>query len=185
MYFGLRPRHIRGSASSAARSRRCSRDAVIPDAIASVRDEATDTERSPGCGSTSGTEFLQKLVRRNPEGVGLQRTADDHHRVCAEDVDQYVAAKLGGIVQSYDRILVSRQHVIQARFVLDEIVHARKILEGPFHVSDQPGQRKSLGFPAVEHFLDQGKHGVLVEVALAQVCLVPGADLELSALLRG
>jgi len=43
-------------------------------------------------------QLAQKFVRRNPEWIGLQRATDDHHRVCPKDVDQYVAAKLGGII---------------------------------------------------------------------------------------
>ena len=63
-------------------------------------------------------QFAQKLIRRNVKWVFLQYTADDDHRVGSHDVNDYVPAKLGEIVRSYDRVSIKWQNIVQARFVL-------------------------------------------------------------------
>ena len=82
------------------------------------------------------TQLPQEFIRRNEERVLLEDSADDDHRVGPHDVDDDLPAKLGEIVDSYDRVLISRQNVVQSRLVLHQIVDARPILERPFHVSD-------------------------------------------------
>jgi hypothetical protein len=66
----------------------------------------------------SFAQLTQELVRWNKERVLLEDAADDNHRVGPHDVDDDVPAKLGEIIQSYDRVLVARQQIIQPCLVL-------------------------------------------------------------------
>jgi hypothetical protein len=123
----------------------------------------------------SFTQLPQELVRGNEERVLLEDAADDDHRVGPHDVDNDLPAKLGEIVDSYDRVLISRQNIIQPRLVLHQVVDARSIFEGPFHVRDQPSEREPLLSAAVEDLLDQREHPVLIEVTIAQISASPVA----------
>src|SRR5712671_6022016 len=98
--------------------------------------------------SVAFAQLAQELIRRNEEGVLLERSADDNHRMRPHDVDNDFPAKLGEMVRSSDRIAVPRQQVVQPRLVLEQVVDARAILQCPFHVGDQPGQWEML-FSAV------------------------------------
>jgi hypothetical protein len=51
----------------------------------------------------------QELIRWNKERVLLQDAPNNDHGVCPHDVDHNVSAKLGEIIQSYDRVFVARQ----------------------------------------------------------------------------
>ncbi len=82
------------------------------------------------------TQLPQEFVRRNEEGVLLEDAADDDHRVGPHDIDDDLPAKLGEIVDSYDRVLIPRQDIVQSRLVLHQVVDARPIFERPFHVGD-------------------------------------------------
>ena len=64
------------------------------------------------------TQLTQEFVRRNEERILLQDAANDDHRVRPHDVDNDVPAKLGEIVDSYDRVTVARQEIVQPRLVL-------------------------------------------------------------------
>jgi len=44
-------------------------------------------------------------------------------------------------------VRVARQDVVQARLVLDQVVHPRPVLERPLHVRDQACEREALGPP--------------------------------------
>src|ERR1700682_3149713 len=123
----------------------------------------------------SFTQLPQKLVRRNEERVLLEDAADDDHWVGPHDVDDDLPAKLGEIVDSYDRILISRQNIIQPRLVLHQVIDPRSIFEGPFHVGDQPSEREPLLDAAVEDLLDQSEHPDLIEVTIAQIRVGPVA----------
>ena len=123
----------------------------------------------------SFTQFPQELVRRNKERVLLQNAADNDHRVRPHDVNYNLPAKLGEVVDSYDRVLISRQNVIQPRLVRHQVVDPRSIFEGPFHVSDQPSEREPLLNAAVEDLLNQSEHPVLIEVTIAQIRVSPVA----------
>ena len=92
----------------------------------------------------SFAQLAQEFIRRNEERVLLEDAADDDHRVGPHDVDDDLPAKLGEIVQSYDRVLIARQQIIQPRLILHQVVDSRSIFEGPFHMGDQPGEREPL-----------------------------------------
>src|SRR4029077_3948135 len=90
-------------------------------------------------------------------------------------------AKLGEIVQSYDRVLIARQQIIQPRLILHQVVDSRSIFKGPFHMGDQPGEREPLLDAAVKDLLDEREHPVLIEVTIAQIGVSPVASLALTA----
>src|SRR2546422_6981102 len=46
-------------------------------------------------------------------------------------------------------------------------------------MGDQPSQREALLSAALQHLLDQGKHPILIEVAIPQIGISPVAQLEL------
>src|SRR5712664_2292718 len=120
-------------------------------------------------------QFPQKFIRRYEERVLLEDAADDDHRVGPHDVDDDLPAKLGEIVQSYDRVLIARQHTIQPRLVLLYVVDSRSIFKGTFHMGDQPGHGGPLLDAAVKDLLDEGEHPVLIEVTIAQIGVSPVA----------
>ena len=90
------------------------------------------------------TQLSQELIRRNEERILLENTSDNDHRVGPHDVDNDLAAKLGEIVDSYNRVFVSRQQIVQSRLVLHKIIDARPIFERPVHVRNQPRADESL-----------------------------------------
>jgi hypothetical protein len=54
------------------------------------------------------TEFPKEFVRRHKERVLLEDATDDDHGVRPHDVYYDLPAKLGEIIDSYDRILIAR-----------------------------------------------------------------------------
>ena len=118
-------------------------------------------------------QFPQEFVRRNEERVLLEDAADDDHRVRPHDVDDDLTAKLGEIVDSYDRILITRQNKVQSRLVLHQIVNAGSIFERPFHVRDQASAREPLLRTPVQYLLDQSEHAVLIEVTITKIRVSP------------
>lgn len=58
------------------------------------------------------TQLPQEFVRRNEERVLLEDASDDDHRVGPHDVDDDLPAKLGEIVDSYNRILIAWQNIV-------------------------------------------------------------------------
>jgi hypothetical protein len=102
----------------------------------------------------SFAQLPQEFIGWNEEWVLLEYAADDDHRVRPHDVNYDLPAKLGEIVQSYDRVLIARQNVIQPRLVLHQVVDPGSIFKGPFHVGDQPGEPKPLPNAAIKDFLD-------------------------------
>jgi hypothetical protein len=53
-------------------------------------------------------QLSQEFIRWNEERILLENTADNDHRMGTHNIDYDLAAKLGEIVDSYDRIFVFR-----------------------------------------------------------------------------
>ena len=83
------------------------------------------------------------------------------------DVNDNPPAKLGEIVCSYDRVFIPGQNIVQSGLVLHQIIDSRSVFQSPFHMGDQASQREALLFAALKDFLDQSKHSILIEVAIA------------------
>src|SRR5262249_20611558 len=92
------------------------------------------------------------------------------------------SAKLGEIVGSDDRVIVAPPSV-RLGLVLQERSHTDARFQGPFHMGDKPRAWEPVLSRACDDRLDQRTHPVLVEAAIAQMGLCPGAQLELAALL--
>ena len=82
-------------------------------------------------------QLPQELIRRHEEGVLLQDAADDDHRMGPHNVHDDLPAKLGEIVRSDDRVWIARQHIVQPRLVLHQVIDTRSVFQGPFHMGDQ------------------------------------------------
>src|SRR4029434_8225263 len=67
-------------------------------------------------------------------------------------------------------------------FVLHQVVDTGSVFQSPFHMGDKASQWEALLSAALKDFLDQSKHSVLIEVAIAQICISPVAQLALAAL---
>jgi hypothetical protein len=67
----------------------------------------------------------QELIRRHEEGVLLQDTADDDHRMGPHGVHDDIPAKLGKIERSDDRVWLARQNVVQSCLVLHQVIDTR------------------------------------------------------------
>ena len=91
------------------------------------------------------------------------------------NVNNDTPAKLGEIVYSYDRVFISGQQIVQPRLVLHQVINTRAVFQSPFHMGDQTSQREALPSAALKDFLDQSKHPVLIEVAIAQIGISPVA----------
>src|SRR5438128_4495699 len=176
-----RPLHTAGNARIAMRSRSWLRRVAV--SLAGSSEELLLS----GVVSTASpcAQLTQEFIGWNEEGVLLQSASDHGHGVSAEDVHDDACAKLGEIVDSENGILVLREDVVEARFVLHQIIHARSIFQRPFHVRYQSSQGKPAPLAFGEHLLDQGQHGGLVEVTATQISFLPGAQFQLTALLDG
>jgi hypothetical protein len=103
----------------------------------------------------------------------------------AHDVNDNPSAKLGEIVGSDDRIMVAQPPIVRLGLVLQESSHTGSRFQGPFHMGDKPRAWEPLLSSTRDGLLDQLTHPVLIEVAIAQLSLCPGVQLELAALLCG
>ena len=73
-------------------------------------------------------QFPQELIGRNKERVLLKNSADDDHRMGSHNVDDNGPAKLGEVVNSYDRVWIPRQDIIQSGLVLHQVIDAGSVL---------------------------------------------------------
>src|SRR3989449_2237050 len=183
-----RPLHTAGNARIATRSRSwLRRVAVSLGRVTTWFGGSSEELLLSGVVSIAGpcAQLTQELIGWNEEGVLLQNAGNHDHGVSAEDIHYDACAKLGEIVDSENGIRVLREDVVEARLVFHQVIHARSILQRPFHVRHQSSQGKPALLAFGEHLLDQGQHGGLVEVTAAQIGFLPGAQLQLTALLDG
>src|SRR5881296_2280412 len=187
MSAASRPLHTAGNARIAVRSRSWLRRVAVSSGRATTGfGRSTEKLLLSGAVSIAGpcAQLTQEFIGWNEEGVLLQNARDHGHGVSAEDVHDDACAKLGEIVDSENGIRVPREDVVEARLVLHQVIHAGSIFQRPFHVRDQSSQGKPAPLAFDEDLLDQGQHGGLVEVTAAQIGFLPGAQLQLTALLH-
>ena len=98
-------------------------------------------------------KFLQELGRRCEKRILLKNSANNGHGMGAENIHDDASAKLGEVIGSYYRISILWQDEIEPCLILDQIVDARAILQRPFHIGHETGQRELLRFSGLEHFL--------------------------------
>jgi hypothetical protein len=134
--------------------------------------------------NAAGAQLLQELLPGHEQRVLVEDAADDEHRMGTPDVNENPSAKLGEIVGSDDRGMVAPPRA-RLGLVLQESSHTDSRFQGPFHMGDKPRVWEPLLSSVCNDRLDQRTHPVLVKVAITQMCLCPGAQLELAALLCG
>src|SRR4030088_3305873 len=103
----------------------------------------------------------------------MESAADDRHRMGAEDIHYQACAELREIVTTYEWIGMAGREVVDPGLVLDQVIDARTILQGPFHRGHESRQRESLGLPGAQPLLEQREHRVRNEVAAPKVGLFP------------
>lgn len=128
-------------------------------------------------------QLLQELVRRDKEGVLLKDAAEDDHRVCPHDVNDYVRAEFGKVVHADDRVLIVGRNVVEPRFVLEKVIHARSALQRPVHLGYETGQRASTLLAPFERLPEQVEHFVLIEATTRKIRVFPSVELQLTAFL--
>ena len=81
-------------------------------------------------------QLPQELIRRNEERVLLKNTSNDDHRMSPHNINNDIPAKLGEIVDSYDRVFIPGQDIVQSSLVLHQVVNTRPVFQGPFHIGN-------------------------------------------------
>ena len=84
----------------------------------------------------------------------------------SHDVNYDLSAKLGEVVDSYHRVFIARQNVVQSCLVFNQIVNPGPVLKRPIHMRDKPCAHETLLPASVEDLLDQSEHPVLIEVTI-------------------
>lgn len=75
----------------------------------------------------------------------MENPADDRHRMGTQDVHQQAGAELRQVVAANEWIGMAGREVVDPGLVLDQVIDAWTILEGPFHRGHEPRQRESIG----------------------------------------
>jgi hypothetical protein len=80
---------------------------------------------------------------------------------------------------------VAAPYVIHTRFELNQVIHVRSAVSGPFHVANDAAERKTTVRVAARQLLEKLEHPVLIEVTVTKICFGVGSKLELTAVLGG
>src|SRR3954454_4652704 len=117
---GSLPCQIAGSASTLTRSlmHLCSRLISSED----WGDDAFISRRRQGgpCSNCSPlTEFGEELLRWHKEGILLKNAADDHHRVCTQNIDDGVTAEFRKMISANDNVIMFTPNIVHARLELN------------------------------------------------------------------
>src|SRR5262245_50842743 len=93
------------------------------------------------------SQLTEELVWWDEEWIHLKDAAENHHRMSAEHVECQTGTEACAVVHADDWTWVSGEHVIETCFVFEEVIHAREVAEGPFHMGDYPclGKRRRRG----------------------------------------
>src|SRR5579864_2603780 len=124
---------------------------------------------------------MQELSRRHEERIVLENAADDDQRMRAHDVNHSASAEFRKVVCADDRIIMATPHIIDPRFILNQIVDVRLAVRHPIHVADNATQGKSsLGIAAC-HLLKRLQHTILIEPTVLKVSFSAAPKFELAA----
>src|SRR5580698_2845040 len=88
------------------------------------------------------------------------------------------------MVSTYDRVVVSKPHVVHTRLELNHVIDMRSIFNRPVHTATNAAQRKSSLCVSAGQLLKHLQHPILIEAAIWKVDFGVGPKLELPALLR-
>ena len=101
------------------------------------------------------------------------------------DVNHRVSPDFREIVGADHGIVVAAPYIIHTRFELNQVVHVRPAVSGPFHMADDAAERKTTVRVAACQLLEKLQHPVLIEVTVTKICFGVGSKLELTAVLGG
>jgi hypothetical protein len=101
------------------------------------------------------------------------------------DVNHRVSSKLREIVGTDHGIVVAAPYIVHTRLELNEVVHVRPAVSGPFHVADDATERKTAVRVSARQVFEELQHPVLIEVTVTKICFGVGSKLELPTLLGG
>src|SRR5215469_6374228 len=118
----LCPTQTSGKALNEAKSRTQARRRVRSSPLVPINSESLRHSAAV----PSLIELTQKLIGWDIERVDLKHTFQNHHRMRAEDIQHHLGAKARGVINAYSRVLMSEQHIVQTRFVLNEVLRAGK-----------------------------------------------------------
>jgi hypothetical protein len=115
----------------------------------------------------------------------LKYAADDDHGMRPHDVNHRASSNFREIVGADHGIVVAAPYIIHTRFELNQVIHERPVVSGPFHVANDAAARKTTVRVAARQLLEKLKHPVLIEVTVTKICFGVGSKLELTAVLGG
>jgi hypothetical protein len=113
----------------------------------------------------------------------LKKAADDDHGMRPHDVNHRVSTKFREIVGADHGIVVALPYIIDTRFELNQVIHVRPAVSGPFHVANDAAERKTTVSVAARQLFEKRQHPVLIEVTVTKICFGVGSKLELTAAL--
>src|SRR6202140_2016725 len=149
---------------------------------AHVRPPFLGARRPPG---PPLANFTQELFGRYKKRIVLKNAADDDHGMRPHDVNHRVSSKFREIVGADHGIVVAAPYIVHTRFELNQVVHVRPAVSGPFHVANDATERKSPLGIAAGQLLENLQHSVLIETTVAKIRFGVGPKLELPTLLGG
>jgi hypothetical protein len=111
----------------------------------------------------------------------LKNAADDDHGMRPHDVDHRVSSKFREIVGADHGMVVAAPYIVHTRFELNQVVHVRPALSGPFHVANDAAERETTALITVGKLFEKLQHPVLIEVTVTKICFSVGSKLELTS----
>jgi hypothetical protein len=115
----------------------------------------------------------------------LKNAADNDHGMRPHDVNHRVSSTFREIVGADHSIVVAAPYIIHTRFELNQVIHVRPVVSGPFHVANDTTERKTAVRVAARQLLEKLQHPILIEVTVTKICFGAGSKLELTAVLGG
>src|SRR5215472_7064842 len=149
---------------------------------------ASKLDRRRACRSLPGSPFAklrQKLLGRYKEGIVLEDATDNHHRMCAKDVNHGISTEFPKNIGTDDRVLVAVPHFVHTRFELHNIINVRAAFHCPVHAAHHTAERESSLGVAARQLLEHLHHPILIEAAVAKVRFGADFELELTTSLGG
>src|SRR2546428_13722169 len=115
----------------------------------------------------------QQLIGRNVERVVPYRCANDDGRMTSKDIGDDPAGEVSEVVDADKNVIEVNRHVVYPRLVFGEAMAARTVIQCPRHVADEACPCVSLHRTSIECLLNPLDQGLLIEVSIGQIHLLP------------
>jgi hypothetical protein len=126
-------------------------------------------------------QLLKELLWGHEEGVLLKNAANDDHGMGSYQVHHGVATELREIIDADNGIVMLAPDIIDLCFKLDQVVNARRMTVGPFHLTNNPADGICAISRASSNALERLKHTVLIEPTVGKIGLGAVAKFQLAA----